>query len=141
MTNKKAAKNRAWAAFSKYIRYRDAVRDKSLLDLEQAFCISCGKAYPIQGQGCLQAGHFIGGRNNQVLFDERQVHSQCYNCNINLKGNWVPYRKKMLELYGQATVEEMENGHLDLKKYSLNDYQELEKLYITKLEQLVIDNE
>jgi hypothetical protein len=132
----KAAKKKAWDAFSIYIRRRDAKRDELLLDGEKAFCITCGKPYPAFGSGCLQAGHFIGGRNNQVLFDERQVFAQCYNCNINLKGNWVPYRKKMVALYGEEVVADMENTHGLSVKYSVPDLLELEAKYKRLTEEL-----
>ncbi len=121
----KAAKKKAWDAFSIYIRKRDAKRDELTLDGDRAYCITCTKPYPAFGKGCLQAGHFIGGRNNQVLFDERQVFAQCYNCNINLKGNWVPYRKKMVELYGEAVVSEMEDTHSVSVKYTVPDLLDL----------------
>lgn len=136
MKSQKKLKKKVWEQFSLYVRLRDAARDKHLLDGEAAFCITCGKPYPIRGKGCLQAGHFIGGRNNQVLFDERQVFSQCYNCNINLKGAWPKYLKKMRELYGYSVVEDMISTHGEVKKYSIADLEELLEHYKEEVRKL-----
>lgn len=126
------AKKLAWTAFSIYIRKRDAKRDELLLDGDQAFCISCGKPYPAFGKGCLQAGHFIPGRNMKVLFDERQVHAQCYNCNVNLKGNWPAYYLKMVALHGEEAVEHMIATHDETVKMSVPELLELRDLFVAK---------
>jgi hypothetical protein len=128
----KVAKRRAWDAFSIYIRKRDAKRDELILDGDRAFCISCGRDYPAFGVGCLQAGHFIPGRNIKVLFDEKQVFAQCYNCNITLKGNWAEYYKKMVALIGIEAVEEMVNTHHETVKMSSAELLELEAFYKQK---------
>jgi hypothetical protein len=118
-----------WPLFSLYIRQRDAKRDELLYDGELAMCITCGKPYPPTGKGCLQAGHFIGGRNNQVLYDERQVYAQCYNCNINLRGNWPAYLKKMKELWGDDVVQEMLDTHNQPRKYTVSELEALIEHY------------
>ena len=83
------AKKKAWEWFSKYIRLRDALLTTGTKD--RARCITCNKEYPAFGVGCLQAGHFIPGRANAVLYNEDACYAQCYNCNINLGGNWPEY--------------------------------------------------
>lgn len=125
----KVAKKRAWTAFSIYIRTRDAERDRPLLDGDQAFCISCDKPYPVFGVGCLQAGHFIPGRNGKVLFDEQQVYAQCYNCNIRLKGNWPKFYLKMVALFGEPAVEHMIATHHEVVKISVPEFLEIEAKY------------
>ena len=101
----KAAKAKAWNEFSKYIRVRDSIRTTGTLT--EAVCVTCGKQYPSFGKGCLQAGHFLPGRHLSVMFDERNVHAQCYNCNIRLKGNWSEYMTFMLSAYGNETINEL----------------------------------
>lgn len=95
-------KEKAWNSFSKFVRARDCMATTGFPDAGN--CITCGGVFPFKE---LQAGHFIPGRGNAVLFDERQVHAQCYRCNIKLKGNWVPYEAFMVEKYGRRIVEEM----------------------------------
>src|SRR3990167_9020671 len=66
--NKKRAKDRAWAAFSRYIRMKYANKSGMVE------CITC---HTFKHWKEMQAGHFVDGRNNTVLFDERLVHPQC----------------------------------------------------------------
>lgn len=124
------AKKRAWQAFSKYIRIRDSKGKDYLL------CFTCNKSYPAFGVGCAQAGHFIPGRHSSILFDERNAHGQCYNCNINLKGNWRKYEDKMLEIYGKEIVEELKALDRTIIKYRIEDYLELEEKYKNKVKDL-----
>ena len=97
-------KARAWEQFSLYIRLRDALETTGTEDY--LVCCSCGKTYPAFGTGCAQAGHFIPGRSHALLFREKGVQGQCYNCNHNLKANWVPYEEFILEKYGEEIVSE-----------------------------------
>jgi len=76
-------KQKAWALFSKYIRLRDALA--TIGNRRQCKCITCDDVRNIYGVGCMQAGHFIPGRNNAVLFNEEQVHGQCLTKHSNLR--------------------------------------------------------
>ena len=86
-------KQKAWDQFSLYVRVRDALRTTG--DIHDCVCCSCGRVKPAFGRGCIQAGHFIPGRKNSVLFSEVGVHGQCSWCNGSdlggLKGNWPGY--------------------------------------------------
>ena len=75
-----------WKLFSKFIRDRD-----------NYICFTCGKK-TTPGQ----AGHYRTGATckKYLFYDERNVHCQCYHCNINLSGNWRVYQKKMWDKYG-----------------------------------------
>jgi hypothetical protein len=81
-----------WPVFSRYIRTRDCIRTTG--SPLHGKCVTCGKKYPI---GKLQAGHFIPGRTDAILFDETQVHAQCYRCNVKLQGMWHKYYAFMLD--------------------------------------------
>ena len=96
-------KKRVWPIFSEYIRRRDCLLTTGLADYGK--CITCSKIIP---RTLLQAGHFIAGRHNANLFSERGVHAQCYNCNINLRGNTLEYRRQIIKLYGEGVAEELE---------------------------------
>lgn len=119
-------KSKAWKAFSAYIRLRDAIATTGTKD--SCKCITCGRVYPAFGVGCIQAGHFIPGRNNSVLIDEKFVNGQCYHCNVGLKGNWVPYRRKMVEMYGEEAVNEVES-RTGVKQIKAYEWKEIEEKY------------
>lgn len=74
------AKDKAWDSFSIYIRTRDCLRFTG--DPTQGKCITCNKPFDFKH---LQAGHFINGRGNAVLFDERLVYSQCLTSESNIR--------------------------------------------------------
>lgn len=65
----------------------------------------------------MQAGHFVPGRGNGVLLDERGVHPQCYRCNCILHGNLIEYYPFMVRTYGQEVVDELRrNAKLVVKR-------------------------
>lgn len=92
----KKAKDSAWEWFSKYIRWKYADMDGSVR------CVTCGV---IKDWKEMQAGHFVGGRGNTVLFDEGLVHPQCVGCNVFLNGNYAKYTVFMMKKYGYTAVE------------------------------------
>lgn len=87
-TPRAKAKEKAWNAFSLFIRTRDPS------------CVTCG------GES-QQAGHFIDGRHNAVLFSEQGVHGQCYHCNVGLKGNKLEYWLFMERTYGREVIDQL----------------------------------
>lgn len=117
--NKTLAKKRAWKAFSTYIRKRGSRNGNNR-------CVTCKKVYPVKS---LQAGHWIPGRHNAVLFDERNCHPQCYACNIGRKGNPIEYYHFMERKYGKDVMEELEELDHQIVQYKVNDYLELEAYY------------
>ena len=127
----KKEKIKAWNLFSKYIRTRD-----SRLDGINIQCITCLKWYPAFGKGCAQAGHFIPGRHSNVLFDERNCHAQCYNCNINLKGNWVKYESFMLARYGEKVIAELKELDMVIPHYKAFHYVGFQEKYKQKIKEL-----
>ncbi len=127
-------KARAWDEFSKYVRLRDAFATTGTK--EWLSCCSCDKTYPAFGKGCAQAGHFIPGRSHALLFREKGVHGQCYNCNHTLKGNWVNYEEFMLSKYGRKVVEvEKAAKHSNLK-YVATELEDIYNKYKAKYSQL-----
>lgn len=117
-------KKELWKVFAKYIKTRDNYT-----------CFTCGN----KGEGSgMHAGHFIeksvGGLS--LYFDERNVHAQCYRCNINLGGHHSEYYPRMIKKYGQDVVDEL----LDLKrngyrKISNQEYADLIEKYQKKLDE------
>lgn len=101
-------KRKAWNEFSVFIRTRGA-------DAEgMNACFTCEREFHWKE---LQAGHFIRGRLNANLFEQRAVWPQCLRCNIHFQGNVVVYYKKMLEMYGQEVIDELILQNSKTKKW------------------------
>jgi len=132
---KAKAKDKAWTAFSIYIRTRDCLRFTGTVD--NGKCVTCDRFYPFKQ---LAAGHFISGRGNAVLFDERLVYTQCSGCNTNPPygkgGNYVEYFRFMLDEVGLEKIDEFRALKHDTKIYKIYDFLELEQLYKDKTEAL-----
>ena len=126
-----SAKKKVWVAFSLYIRTRDCLKTTGCTSW--GLCITCGKRNHIK---LLQAGHFVAGRHNANLFSEEGVNAQCYNCNINLKGNTLEYRRMVVELYGKGTDVELEKEARQIKKYTILDLEELMVYYKEKTREM-----
>jgi len=112
----KLEKKKTWASFSKMIRLRDCL--SSMHSLTHGICCTCGKKFPIKK---LQAGHFIAGRNNSMLFDERCVHAQCIGCNTFGGGQIKRYELFMYAQYGKNVVEELYRRANMTVKYTIAD--------------------
>ena len=121
-------KCKVWKVFSEYIRLRDCLKTTGLPDYGK--CITCQKIIP---KSLLQAGHFIPGRHNANLFSEKGTHAQCYNCNINLRGNTLEYRRKIIEMYGEYMDEALEEQAREIKKFTIPDLKELEASLLDKI--------
>jgi len=124
-------KKEVWEIFSKYIRMRDCLRTTNCASF--GLCITCGKRYHFK---LLQAGHFIPGRHNANLFSEDGTHAQCYNCNINLKGNTLEYRRQIVSLYGEGKDVELEEIDKEIKKFNAAELTKLKEYYTQKIKQL-----
>jgi len=92
-------KKRLWKIFSIYIRMRDCLETTGTVD--HGLCCTCKQDYPI---GKLQAGHFIPGREDSILFDPACVHAQCYRCNVQRSGEWVKYFRFMEKKYDREFI-------------------------------------
>lgn len=120
----KKLKKDAWAWFSKYIRLRDCL--KTTGTKEWGFCITCSRRFHFKE---LQAGHFVDGRGNGVLFQEDGVHAQCMQCNYFKSGNKDVYTPKMVEMYGLARVEELQAEKRIIKSFTNDELQEISDKY------------
>lgn len=132
---KTTPRSKAWNAFSRYIRLRDAI--KTTGGVEYCVCVTCGRTKPSFGLGCIQAGHFVPSRCNAVLFDEECVSGQCYGCNCGQGGMWVEYEAIMVERHGVEKVEEMKRRKHETVKYSKSDYKDIKDKYDKKYEDLL----
>jgi len=124
-------KKECWDLFSKYIRLRDCLRTTGCASF--GLCITCGKRYHFK---LLQAGHFISGRHNNNLFSEEGTHAQCYNCNINLRGNTLEYRRQIIRLYGEGYDEELERQNEENRHFTLPELEALKEDLKQKIKEL-----
>ncbi len=123
-----------WPLFSKYIRLRDAIRTTNTKDWLR--CCTCDKPYKAFGVGCAQAGHYIPGRRNSLLFEERNAHGQCYTCNVTLKGRPIEYRKFMEREYGWDIITELEAKMYITIQFKRTDIEDMIEEYKHKVKLL-----
>lgn len=92
----KRAKIILWELCKDIIRKRDG-----------NLCVICGKNN-LEGSGW-HTGHFIpsGSCGAFLRYDLRNLHSSCYNCNINLGGNGAMFYKVLVDRYGQKFVDKI----------------------------------
>ena len=95
-------KKKLWKIFSIYTRMRDCLETTGTTT--HGRCCTCGADKPI---GQLQAGHFIPGREDSILFNPAGVHAQCYRGNIKRQGEWLKYFRFMEKKYGREFVLEL----------------------------------
>ncbi len=119
-----------WKIVSEYIRRRD-----------KGICFTCGRYYWDEELGennwkKMQAGHYRTGAtcNKTLYFDERNIHCQCFNCNINLSGNWREYQKRMHMKYGKDIDSKFDK--INQKPTHDYDYEKQIKEFSVKLKDL-----
>lgn len=139
-TDRSKAKDKAWKAFSDWVRARDCLATTGTL--EYCICITCNergdsswKPYRL-----IQAGHAVGGRGNAVLFHEDIVWGQCNKCNRQgyggLNGDYGNFARALIKKFGVEHVEELQRLKGTFKKYTAQDFIEIEKKYKEKLAKL-----
>jgi len=126
-----SAKKKTWKVFSEYIRMRDCLKTTGLRDYGK--CVTCQKTVP---RTLLQAGHFIPGRHNSNLFNEKGCHAQCFNCNIRLRGNTLIYRRKIIEMYGEGYDEILEKADALTITYSVGQLEEMATEYKAQIKEM-----
>ena len=130
--NRNKAKKKAWDAMSIYVRTKEC-RETTGLDFVGE-CFTCDRRLHITA---LDAGHFVAGRRNSILFDERGVHIQCsWWCNRLNHGQHKIYRKRMIEKFGIEVVEEIEQNAKKVIQDVDMHFEEIEEKYKQKLKEL-----
>jgi len=124
-------KKELWTKFSQYIRLRDCLKTTGSSDFGR--CVTCGRKYPRQK---LQAGHFIPGRTDAILFDPDCVHAQCYRCNCKLQGDWPAYYRFMQREYGQEKIEQLIDQRDEEVELTVEWIQEAYEYYTKHIEEL-----
>lgn len=112
-------------AIQKWIRMRD--KDQP--------CISCGTytAELFDGGHYFKAELFSG-----LIFDERNIHKQCRQCNFRLNGNEIQYRIGLVKRYGEDFVKQLEEDSNKKRdhKYTKNELIAKKLQYEIKIKEL-----
>ena len=125
------SKQAAWTVFARYIRMRDCL--KTTDSLEYGECVSCDRTLPFAE---LDAGHFIPKKSGNY-FSERGVNAQCHKCNRFLSGNQLPYRREIIERYGEGVDLELEEEARQSIRFTVQGLQDLRKHYQSLIDGLL----
>lgn len=112
----------AQAAFNKWVRARDYGLP----------CVSCGR---LEGDSKLKGHHFDcghyrsrGGLSGHLRFFSYNAAGQCVQCNRDLSGNIVEYRKGLIKRIGLDRVEALENNN-ETRKFDIEYLQRIKKIF------------
>ena len=105
---------KAEKVFNAWIRQRDEGKN----------CITCNKPGD-------QAGHYWPVRYSGVRFNEMNVHIQESGCNKWKHGNQLIYRIKLVEMYGEDKVKELDELAIrtQFKKWDREELENIIKKY------------
>lgn len=120
----KKAKDAAWAAFSKYIRLRDAVLTTGSTDYCK--CFTCGTVHHIKE---MDAGHWIPRNRLATFMHEQNVHGQCHSCNRFRGGKPQEYAVHLESLYGEGILQDLTRAASASIKVKAHEWRELEAEY------------
>lgn len=128
----KSERDKASDDMMHYIRVMRCLESTGLAFV--GYCITCERRFHIVN---LEAGHFISGRRNAVLFDVMCIYNQCGYCNRALHGCHKKYRKKMVKKHSEDWVLNRErraervikNNQIDFTKLRSGIKRMTEKLY------------
>lgn len=126
-------KEKLWKQISLYVRLKDADCHGYVQ------CVTCKTRHHWKE---MQAGHFIDGHNNTVMFDLRLIHPQCRRCNLKtawgLSGNKVAYTVYMMDIgYTKEDIETFERMKMQSKKFDLAELEQMLEEITHKLESLL----
>ena len=115
--------NETQKVFNEYIRLRDSGEP----------CISCGTM--VTNEWC--AGHYrTRGAASHLRYSELNCHKQCNRyCNLELSGNIINYRPRLIKKIGLEAVEALENDNTP-KSWTREELEELRKVYRAKIKAL-----
>jgi hypothetical protein len=123
----KRQKKKTWKAFSEFTRRRYANQKG------QAFCVTCGVRKHWKK---LQSGHFLDGRGNAILFEEKACFPQCYSCNICKHGNKIEYYIFMKNTFGEAAINQLRDQAKQKIEFTVSGLKDMEMQYIKAVKRL-----
>ena len=122
-----------WELTSKYVRLHASNWNGD------CSCVTCGLTKPWKE---MQAGHFIPrAQGNSTKWDLRNIHPQCYRCNINLGGNGAEYYPFMVKTYGEKVVTELRQLSNQSRKITLGEYQTMIDEMAERISKLIMERQ
>jgi len=118
----KTLHKKAWKLFSEYVRRS-----------ERGFCFTCGLKRHWKEQ---HAGHYI--HKDCLDFDPINIHCQCVRCNMYLSGNLGVYAERLISEYGEASVAELRVRSEQIKKFTIQELEDIINKYKVLLQDLKI---
>ena len=112
--------------FSKYIRTKYSKNGN-------VECVTCGRVYDISK---IQNGHFISRKHYATRWDEENVATQCYGCNVMQYGQQYLFAKWIDKTYGEGKADELLQRSREVVKFSDYELREMIELYKQKLMRL-----
>ena len=122
---KQRAKKKAWTLLSQAIRLEAADVDGYVQ------CITCDHR-SVWNRG-MQAGHFIDGRMNAILFDERGIHPQCMGCNVMLNGRKDSYFVWMEANMTRDVIDDLMVQKRKIRQFTLEELDEMIAEYAARI--------
>jgi len=122
-------KKDAWDWCSKYIRLKYSKKG-------YVQCITCSCIKKIKE---MQTGHYVSRSYLSTFFDEKNIHPQCYQCNICRKGNLDEYALWLISTYGEGILEKLNKKKWEQVKYTRQDYENFIERYKSKIKRLKDD--
>lgn len=98
-----------------------------------ASCITCDRKFNAYDMDC---GHYISRRFMSLRYDERNTHLQCVNCNRFQQGNIDVYTIKMVQMYGDNILEELNKIRNSSIKITNIELEEKLSYYMSELTRL-----
>jgi hypothetical protein len=107
-----------------------AIRMEAADEQGNCRCVTCGKRDHYKK---MDAGHFIPGRRQSILFIEENLHPQCVYCNRHLYGNTAEYGLYMLKRYGKKKVEQLRAAKNQTKTYTRHELADMRDGYKARI--------
>jgi len=127
------ARKEAINELCRYVRIKECLETTGLPFV--GICFTCDRRFHITA---LDAGHFVSGRRNAVVFEENGIHIQCSAwCNRVNHGNPKIYKDKMLARYGKEEVKRLEQLKHKVIQDKDMDFEGIAKKYKAKYESVM----
>jgi hypothetical protein len=117
----KGAKTKAWTAISRYVR-----------SIEKQ-CCTCGKPTSAAGHwkhNGDKPNNNLGG--NELWYDIRNIHGQCFYCNNFQSGNLSEYSIFLENKYGAGILQELQHLYNTPRKWTIEEILAVAELYERK---------
>lgn len=115
-------KKTVWDSCALYVKLRDCSNDGMVK------CCTCEK---VGHYTSFDAGHFVPGRGNEVLYDDTHIFPQCAGCNCKGGGEQYKFGVFLQKKYGysQYDLDEILSMRHRIRKFTLDELRIINKRY------------